>query len=157
MSSEGHCPSLLRLARELEEPVARLGVSGWGASRLQVLLDRGEMRAWRIESAEQRGVLSGRCPVEGTQALLAVARSGDAEVPAGGFLVGRSLPVGPGRWVLVGRPVVVAGERTGAFERLLGSLRAPRGEFWRVHGGVIGRAARLRGTGGAAFGERRAA
>ncbi len=54
----------------------------------------------------------------------------------------RSLPVGPGRWVLLGRPAVVGVDRAVGFERLVRSLRAPRGEFWRVHGAVISRAAR---------------
>ena len=57
-------------------------------------------------------------------------------------MIGRSMPVGPRRWVLLGRASVVAGGQAPAFERMLRSLRAPRGEFWRVHGTVVALAAR---------------
>ena len=134
--------SIDRLAVELSEPVSRLGVTGWDADRLRALLGRSELRVWRIENSDAPGFWHGRCPLGSGQALVAWSRAPRRTVVAGVFVVGRCLPVGPGRWVLLGRPAVVAPDRAGGFERLLRSLRAPRSEFWRVHGGVIARAAR---------------
>lgn len=134
--------SIDRLAVELSSPVGRLGVTGWDVERLRVLLARAELRAWRVEDSDAPGLWHGRCPLGSGQALLGWSRSPRRAVVAGAFVVGRCLPVGPGRWVLLGRPAVVGVERAAAFERLVRSLRAPKGEFWRVHGGVIARAAR---------------
>jgi hypothetical protein len=131
-----------RLAVELSEPVARLGATGWGADRLRALLGRAELRAWRIEDSDAPGLWHGRCPLGSGLASVAWSRPPRRSVVVGAFVVGRSLPIGPGRWVLLGRPAVVVPERAPGFERLLGSLLAPRGEFWRVHGAVIARAAR---------------
>lgn len=134
--------SIDRLAVELSSPVGRLGVSGWDVERLRALLPRAELRAWCVETSDAPGLWHGRCPLGSGSALLGWSRSPRRAVAAGAFVVGRSLPVGPGRWVLLGRPAVVGVERAAGFERLVRSLRAPRGEFWRVHGGVIARAAR---------------
>lgn len=142
MSSGGHGSALDRLAAELEEPVARLGIQGLSTTRLEVLLSRAECRAWRVESIEDPGVITACCPLGSGRTTLACARPPLAEPASGAFLVARSLPVGPGRWVLLGRPAVVSRSEAGKFELLLRSLRAPRGEFWRVHGGVLVQAAR---------------
>lgn len=115
---------------------------GWSVARLEVLLDRTELRAWQIEVVEPAGVASVHCPLGSGRAQLAWAREPRAPLVTGAFVVARSMPVGPGRWVLLGRARVVAPRDTPAFERLLRSLRAPRGEFWRVHGGVLSQAAR---------------
>jgi hypothetical protein len=134
--------SIDRLAVELSEPVGRLGVTGWNVERLRALLVRAELRAWHVEASDAPGLWHGRCPLGSGQALVCWSRPPRRAVAAGAFVVARSLPVGPGCWVLLGRPAVVGVERAAAFERLVRSLRAPRGEFWRVHGGVIARAAR---------------
>ena len=134
--------SIDRLAVELSSPVARLGVTDWDVERLRVVLGRAELRAWHVENSDAPGLWHGRCPLGSGQALVCWSRAPRRAVDAGTFVVARSLPVGPGRWVLLGRPAVVGVERAPAFERLVQSLRAPRGEFWRVHGGVIARAAR---------------
>jgi hypothetical protein len=134
--------SIDRLAVELSSPVERLGVSGWDVDRLRALLPRAELRAWRVEASDAPGLWHGRCPLGSGQALVGWSRAPRRAVVAGSFVVARALPVGPGRWVLLGRPAVVGVERAAAFERLIRSLRAPRGEFWRVQGGVIARAAR---------------
>jgi hypothetical protein len=143
VSSIGHCSSLHRLAAELEEPVARLGATGWSVERLRVLLARAELRAWQVESddPEAPGLVTGSCPLGSGRAMLALAHECPERVVAGSFVVARSIPLGPGRWVLLGRPRIVALHDAPRFERLLRSLRAPRGEFWRVHGGVLAQAA----------------
>ena len=134
--------SIDRLAVELSEPVARLGGRQWDTERLRALLPRAELRAWRIEDSDAPGLWHGRCPLGSGQTLLAWPRPPVGHAEPGAFVVARSLPVGPERCVLLGRPLVVPPARAPMFERLLRSLRAPRGEFWRVHGAVIARAAR---------------
>jgi hypothetical protein len=131
-----------RLVSELEEPVALLGADLLSASRLRVLLGRGELRAWRVSSDAPAGLLSVDCPLGAGPATLATARPLGATPLRGDFIVGHSLPVGPRRWILLGKPALVAGPQAGEFEALLRSLRAPRGEFWRVHGTVVAHAAR---------------
>jgi len=140
----GSARALDRLTSELAEPVARLQGGAWSRERLAVLLARAELRAWRIESIEGPGLLSGRCPLgSGAVTLAYVGEPVGGGPDIGGYVVGRAIPVARGRWVLLGRASLVAGDEVAAgFERLLVSLRAPRGEFWRVHGGVIARAAR---------------
>jgi hypothetical protein len=147
VSSEGHCSSLDRLVAELAEPLARLrgGSSDdrLSAARLSVLLSRAEVRAWSVDALDAPGLVLGRCPLGSGRAWLSLAREPLGEPAPGAYLVGRAIPVGPGQWLLMGRISVVAGESAVAeFERLLRSLRAPRGEFWRVHGGVLARTAR---------------
>ncbi|HET9719328.1 MAG TPA: hypothetical protein VFP55_04550 [Solirubrobacteraceae bacterium] len=134
--------SIDRLAVELSSPVALLGVSGWSVDRLRALLPRAELRAWRIVDSDAPGLWHGRCPLGSGQTLLAWPRPPVGRPEPGAFVVARSLPVGPERCVLLGRPFVVPPARAPMFDRLLRSLRAPRGEFWRVHGAVIARAAR---------------
>jgi hypothetical protein len=57
------------------------------------------------------------------------------------MLVARSVPIGPGRWGLLGRAPIVDRAAVADFDALLALLDSPRGEFWRVHGGVLARAA----------------
>jgi hypothetical protein len=106
------------------------------------LLSRSELRAWRIDSVPEPATIMALCPLGGQRARLCLARSPAGDLAAGASLVARSVPVGPGRWVLLGRPRVVDRDATTEFDALLASLDAPRGEVWRVHGGVLARAAR---------------
>jgi hypothetical protein len=141
-----------RLLAELDPAVERLGAAPLTPDRLRVLLDRSEVRAWLIDGPEPGarahqnlnapGLLAGRCPRGSGPALLATRRSLPEGLGRGSYLVSRSLPVGPGRWVLIGRIAHVAPARTAGFEQVLASLRAPHGEFWRVHGSVVAQAAR---------------
>jgi hypothetical protein len=142
VSRSGHAPALDRLAAELREQVALLGADGLSTERLRVLLGRAELRVWRVTEVAPGGMVTVECPLGAGPASLSLARCPRGEPVAGAFLAGRSMPVGPRRWVLLGRAGVVAPEAAAAFERLLRSLRAPRGEFWRVHGGVLAQAAR---------------
>ena len=144
MSAGRHGSAIDRLVEELAEPVARLGWEdrGWGAARLAELLSRAELRAWRIETADEPGVLFAGCPVEGGRALLAYARAPLGALVPGAFVFARSVPFGPKRYLLVGRAMVVPRARSAEFAALIASLKAPRGEFWGVHGSVLARAAR---------------
>jgi len=131
-----------RLASELAAPVGLLQGGTWSVARLAALLDRAELRAWRLSSCEEPGLGAGECPLGSGRSLIAWSRVPvGGPVQAGSWLVARVLPVGPGRWVVVGRATVVA-DAAGRLERSVRSLRAPRGEFWRVHGAVIARLAR---------------
>lgn len=122
-------------------------MDGWDSARLRALLGRSETRAWRVEAIYGGGLVAARCPVDDSAAVLAWSRVPLEPIDRHALVVARSLPVAPGRWVLLGRPAVVGRERVAGFERLLRSLRAPRGEFWRIHGGVLARAARARAVG----------
>ena len=103
------------------------------AERAVELLARSEFRAWRIEApplavcAHRRD----RVRLERRQAGL----------EPGAIAVGRSIPLGPQRWLLLGHVSSIGERDAPAFERMIGSLHAPAGEFWRVHGGVLARAA----------------
>ncbi|HWF33750.1 MAG TPA: hypothetical protein VG295_00210, partial [Solirubrobacteraceae bacterium] len=110
------------------------------------LLARSELRAWRIESIEEDGVLGALCPLGTGRARLDTVRPPlgslvAGAVVAGTIVVARSVPIGPGRWALLGRVPVVDRAAVGDFDALLAVLGSPRGEFWRVHGGVLARAA----------------
>jgi hypothetical protein len=105
------------------------------------MLARSELRAWRVESAPGPRLLSAVSPLDASHARLELARDPAGDVEPGSVVVARSVPVGPERWALLGAVPVVAPEVVGEFEQLLTSLDAPRGEIWRVHGGVIARAA----------------
>lgn len=105
------------------------------------LLARSELRAWRIESRLSPRLLSAISPLGGSRARLELAREPAGSVAPGAVIVARSVPIGPERWALLGGAPVVAPEVTAEFEALLTSLDAPRGELWRVHGGVLARAA----------------
>ena len=107
-----------------------------------MLLGRGEVRAWRVASVDGPGLLAVDCPLGAGPASVALASEPERPVVPGAFVIGRSMPVGPRRWVLLGRSSVVSGLPAVRFEQLLHSLRAPRGEFWRVHGTVVAQAAR---------------
>jgi SEC-C motif len=104
------------------------------------LLSRSELRVWRIESGTASS-LRATCPVTGRGARLHVRRRPPTELRPGALLVARSVPLLPERWFLLGTVAIVVPEVTADFEALLSSLDAPRGEFWRVHGGVLARAA----------------
>ncbi len=118
------------------------------------LLARSEVRAWRMESAASRiesatsriesaaaGSLTAVCPHGGGRSRLELPRAPSAELRSGALVVGRSVPLGPARWLLLGSTSVIEPELAAPFERLVASLDAPPGEFWRVHGGVLARAA----------------
>ena len=105
------------------------------------LLVRSELRAWRIESVGGAGVLGALCPLGTGRARLETVRRPLGDLRAGAIVVARSVPIGPGRWALLGRAPVVDRAAVGDFDALLASLDSPRGEFWRVHGGVLARAA----------------
>jgi SEC-C motif-containing protein len=105
------------------------------------LLARSELRAWRIESVDGAGVLGARCPLGTGPARLEGVRHPVGEPAPGAFVVARSVPLGPERWALLGRAPVVEPTAVRDFGALLASLDAPPGEFWRVHGGVLARAA----------------
>lgn len=139
--------ALERLALELQPSAASL-VGGewraereWSATRLSELLSRAQLRAWEVETADGCPVLSALCPLGDGRALLAYARVPQTAPTPGALVVARSVPFGPRRYLLVGRPIVVAGAAAGGLRALIGSLRAPRGEYWHVHGAVIARAA----------------
>jgi hypothetical protein len=106
------------------------------------LLARSELRAWRVESAPSPRLLSAVCPLHHGRAQLDLAREPAGDAEPGTVVVARSVPVGAERWALLGSVPVVAPEVAGEFEQLLRTLDAPRGEIWRVHGGVLARAAR---------------
>jgi hypothetical protein len=126
----------------LVAPVGVLGGELPSVARLRVLLERAEDRAWRVIGCDDLAVVSVECPLGAGPAVVALARLLSVAPSVGGLVIGRSMPVGPRRWVLLGHPSVLTREQAPAFERLLRSLRAPRGEFWRVHGTVLAQAAR---------------
>jgi hypothetical protein len=109
------------------------------------LLARSELRAWRVESVAGGGVgagiLDALCPLGTGRARLETVRRPVGAVTPGAMLVARSVPIGPRRWGLLGRAPVVDRAAVGDFDALLAVLGSPRGEFWRVHGGVLARAA----------------
>jgi len=110
-------------------------------ARAVELLARSELRAWRIESVRDGGTLGVLCPLGTGRARLETVRRALGDLTAGAILVARSVPIGPKRWAVLGRPTVVDRAAIADFDALLASLDAPRGEFWRVHGGVLARAA----------------
>jgi len=105
------------------------------------LLARSELRAWRIESIDGVGLLGAVCPLGTGRARLETVRRPLGDLRAGAILVARSVPIGPRRWGILGRAPVVDRAAVADFDALLALLDAPRGEFWRVHGGVLARAA----------------
>jgi hypothetical protein len=137
-----------RLVAELEEPAARLGGEQWRpdrewcAARLAELLSRAELRAWLVETADQPGVLTASCPLGNGRAMIAYAREPSPAPAPGAYVIARSVPFGPRRYLLIGRAAVVERGLAPRFSALIASLRAPRGEFWHVHGAVLARAAR---------------
>jgi len=120
-------------------PLHRLRQRATG--RAVELLARSELRAWRIESVNDAGPLGALCPLGTGRAWLETIRLPLGELRAGVILVARSVPIGPRRWAVLGRAPVVDSAAIADFDALLASLDAPRGEFWRVHGGVLARAA----------------
>jgi hypothetical protein len=110
-------------------------------NRAVELLVRSELRAWRIESIDAPGLLGALCPLGTGRARLETAGAPLGELRPGAILVARSVPIGPRRWAVLGRARVVDRAAVADFDALLAVLDAPRGEFWRVHGGVLARAA----------------
>jgi SEC-C motif len=121
-----------------DTPLERLRHSG---GRLEEQLARSELRAWRIEAVDADGGITAACPFGTAHGRLETARDPLGGPRPGALLVARSLPLGPERWVLLGRAPVVEPSVQAEFEGLLGSLNAPAAEIWRVHGGVLARAA----------------
>jgi hypothetical protein len=117
------------------------GIRQRASGRAVELLARSELRAWRIESVDGAGVLGALCPLGSGRARLETARRPLGELRPGAIVVARSVPIGPGRWALLGRAPVVDGDACADFDALFAVLDSPRGEFWRVHGGVLARAA----------------
>jgi SEC-C motif len=111
------------------------------AGRAVELLARSELRAWRIESVGESGLLTGLCPRGTGRARLETIRPPLGDLRPGAMVVARSVPLGPERWALLGRIPVVELSVAADFDWLLASLDAPPGEFWRVHGGVLSHAA----------------
>jgi hypothetical protein len=117
------------------------GIRQRASGRSVELLARSELRAWRIESVDGAGVLGALCPLGSGRARLETARRPLGELRPGAIVVARSVPIGPGRWALLGRAPVVDGDASADFDALFAVLDSPRGEFWHVHGGVLARAA----------------
>jgi hypothetical protein len=105
------------------------------------LLSRSELRAWSVDAVLGPRLVSAVCPLGTGCARLELAREPAGELAPGAMLVARSVPLGPERWALLGAVPVVDPLVTEEFEQLLTSLDAPRAEIWRVHGGVLARAA----------------
>jgi hypothetical protein len=120
-------------------PVERFAARSGGRSA--ELLLRSELRVWRVQTVFRAGLYGVLCPLGSGLARVEPARPPIGEPRAGALLVGRSVPLGPQRWALAGRGRIVDGVAAPAFDALLASLEAPAGEFWRVHGGVLARAA----------------
>jgi hypothetical protein len=110
------------------------------SGRAVELLARSELRAWRIEAVDGPRQISAECPLGTGRARLELCRDPAGAGSAGAVIVARSVPVGPERWALLGGAPIVDRDSAPAFERLLASLDAPRGDFWRVHGGMLVRA-----------------
>jgi hypothetical protein len=122
-----------------ETPLWRLGREAPG--RPVELLGRSELRAWRVEAVAGSATLGALCPLGTGPALLELCSKPVGELVRGAFVVGRCVPLGPQRWLLLGGAVVVDRAAARDFEALIATLDAPRGELWRVHGGVLARAA----------------
>jgi hypothetical protein len=105
------------------------------------LLARSELRAWRVASVVDDDGLVAICPRTGARVRLELVRAPAGAARPDCYLVARSVPLGPERWALLGPAPVVDAAAERDFEALLGSLGAPLAEFWRVHGGVLLRAA----------------
>jgi hypothetical protein len=122
-----------------DTPLERLRLTRTG--RALELLERSELRAWRVASVDGAGVFDALCPLGTGRARLETIRPPEGELRPGAFVVARSVPLGPQRWALLGSVPVIPGEIAADFDALLASLEAPPGQFWRVHGGVLARAA----------------
>jgi hypothetical protein len=112
------------------------------SERAVELLARSEVRAWLLESVPVSPPLIASCPRGGGRARLELPSRPSSELRPGGFAVARSVPLGPARWLLLGPISVVGTAAASDFGALIGSLDAPPGEFWQVHGGVLARTAR---------------
>jgi hypothetical protein len=145
----GPAPELLRAAHLwflLDCPLPAGETPLWRArtersERAIELLARSELRAWQIESRSTFGPLLARCPLGTSRARLELPSEPAGPLCADAFVVARSVPLSPGRWLLLGAAPVVGPPFSGDFARLVASLDAPAGAFWHVHGGVLARAA----------------
>jgi hypothetical protein len=84
---------------------------------------------------------TGLCALGGGRAQIDAVSRVSGELRRGSVVVARSVPLGPERWALIGTARVVEPGVSGEFAALLSSLDAPRGQEWRVHGGVVAAAA----------------
>jgi hypothetical protein len=109
-------------------------------ARAGELLARSELRVWRIATVPDAASVGAECPRTGAPVRLDFVRAPKGEPAPGAFVVARSVPLGPERWALLGPASIVESGAETEFVALLSSLEAPRGEFWRVHGGVLSRA-----------------
>jgi hypothetical protein len=109
--------------------------------RTTEMLARSELRAWRVLSAGPGAGFTGLCALGTGRARIDAVASVSGELRRGALVVGRSVPLGPERWALIGTARVVEPAVSAEFGALLASLDAPRGEEWRVHGGVVAAAA----------------
>jgi hypothetical protein len=101
------------------------------------LLARSELRAWRVESLASGTGFGGICALGTGRGRVEVVSESAGEIRRGSIVVGRAVPLGPERWAIVGRARVVDRLVAAEFDALLASLNAPRGEEWRVHGGLV--------------------
>jgi len=120
-------------------PVERLAATTGG--RTAQLLLRSELRVWRLDTIVHPDAYGALCPLGSGLARVEARRKPRGVPVAGALLVGRSVPLGPQWWAIPGRARVVEPVAAPAFEALMASLDAPTAEFWRVHGGVLARAA----------------
>jgi hypothetical protein len=111
------------------------------AGRAVELLARSELRVWRVEAIGADKLLTASCPLDSGRVRLELARRPEGQLEPGALIVARSVPLGPERWTLLGAAPIVDPDVQAEFNELIASLDAPRGEFWRVHGGVLAHAA----------------
>jgi hypothetical protein len=104
-------------------------------------LARSELRAWRVLSVGPGNGFTALCALGTGRARIDAVSGLSGQLRRGALVVGRSVPLGPERWGLIGTARVVEPTVSAEFGALLSSLDAPRGEEWRVHGGVVAAAA----------------
>jgi SEC-C motif len=109
--------------------------------RITEMLARSTLRAWRVLSAGPGSGFTALCALGTGRARIEAVSTVSGELRRGAVVVGRSVSLGPERWALIGTARVVEPSVSGEFGALLSSLDAPRGEEWRVHGGVVAAAA----------------
>jgi SEC-C motif-containing protein len=101
------------------------------------------IRPWRIESVPRAGRIEANCPLTGEAAVLELARGPAGEAEPGRTIVARSVPLGEGRFVLLGRPAVVEAEVEDDFRDLIAGLDgADPASLLGAHGGTLASAAR---------------
>lgn len=103
-------------------------------------LAESSMRAWRIESVSELGLLDAVCPLSGEAAQLELVRAPMGDPAPGRLLVARSLPRPEGRFALLGMAPVVEPDAQQDFERLLERIEADADspeDAWRRFGGEL--------------------